>query len=289
MHRTESRPFRRLPALGLASALMLALGGPAHALEHGSYSMEILVGGVPLDELAGHGKTYVEALEGREYAIRLTNHTGRRVAMAVAVDGLNSIDAKTTSAGDASKWILGPFESITLDGWQTGSDTARRFFFTTEEQSYGAWLGKTANLGVITAAVFRERETRVFRPLNYGNPGRREDSERRSEPRSQAAPGKSHGAPPPRAGATEGQAQELSDDMAATGIGREVEHRVRTVRFDGEKDPITVLEVRYEYRDGLIALGIVPRHEAPLSRRERARGFADSGFAPDPFAHPHRR
>ena len=34
---------------------------------------------------------------------------------------------------------------------------ARRFEFTSQEQSYGAWLGKTANLGIITAVFFRER------------------------------------------------------------------------------------------------------------------------------------
>ena len=39
----------------------------------------------------------------------------------------------------------------------TSRSTARQFFFTTEEKSYGAWLGKTRDLGVITAAFFRER------------------------------------------------------------------------------------------------------------------------------------
>ena len=54
--------------------------------------------------------------------------------IALSVDGLNSIDAKTTSAREASKWILGPYESITIDGWQTSSSTARRFFFATEKR-----------------------------------------------------------------------------------------------------------------------------------------------------------
>ena len=108
---------------------------------------------VHLHFFAGRGKTYIEATEGHEYSIRVTNRTARRIAVALSVDGLNTIDAKTTTAGAASKWILSPYETITLDGWQTSSAKARRFFFTTEEESYGAWLGRTTNLGIISAAV----------------------------------------------------------------------------------------------------------------------------------------
>jgi hypothetical protein len=83
---------------------------------------------------------------------------------------------------------------------------------------------------------------------------------------------------------------ELSDDLAATGIGREVDHRVRRVRFDMESSPAAVLELRYEYHDALVRLGVLPPsytcREDPLDRRERARGFEDMDFAPDPFRSP---
>ena len=52
------------------------------------------------------------------------------------------------------------------------------------------------------------------------------------------------------------------------------------------------MDLRYEYHDALVRLGIRPRHHAhfedPLARRERARGFEDMQFAPDPFD-PSRR
>ena len=47
-----------------------------------------------------------------------TPKTKELVAVALSVDGLNTIDAKRTTSFDASKWILGPYETITLDGWQ---------------------------------------------------------------------------------------------------------------------------------------------------------------------------
>jgi hypothetical protein len=81
--------------------------------------------------------------------------------------------------------------------------------------------------------------------------------------------------------------RQLSDRLAATGIGREEEHRVHRVRFDAEKSPAAVLQLRYEYHDALVKLGVLPRpyarSEDPLQRRQRARGFEDMEFAPDPY------
>ena len=251
---------------------------PLAAIERGPYSLEILVDGVPLDEYAARGRTYIEATEGREYSIRVTNHTARRVAVALSVDGLNTIDAKTSTAGEASRWILSPFQTITLDGWQTSSSTARRFFFTTEDESYGAWLGRTTRLGVISAAVFRERIPEPPAPIaepQYRDGGRAQG--KKEARRMKSAP--SAGSPPAES--------ELSDEMAATGIGRQLDHRVRRVRFESESSPAAMIELRYEYHDTLVRLGVLPRPFASdrrrLERRERARGFEGLEFAPDPF------
>ncbi len=276
---------------GVTAIAALLLPGPARALERVPYELELLVDGVPLETLPARDRTYVEALRGREYSIRLTNRTPERIAVALAVDGLNTIDAKRTPARAAAKWILGPYASVTLDGWQTGPDTARRFFFTTEEESYGAWLGRTENLGLISAAVFRERRP-VPIPIQRPVPPARKSG-------SHAAPAgperESVGdRTAPRAGAAEPGASApypleslAADELAATGIGREVGHSVRTVPFEAESSPAAVLELRYEYRDALVRLGVLPRPgsclEDALERRERARGFAGLSFAPDPF------
>lgn len=244
--------------LGLLGSLVLSASG-ARALDSGPYAMELLVGGAPVQEYPARGTTYVEALRGRDYAIRLVNRTGERVAVALSVDGLNSIDARRTSALAARKWILGPWESVTIEGWQTSGTTARRFVFTTEKDSYGAWLRRTDDLGVVGAAFFRER---------------------RPPPREVQEMTRQRGAAPtaPKA---------LSDESAATGIGDQIDHRVRAVEFEPEAAPAASLRVRYEYRDALVRLGVVPRprcdRDDALARRERARGFDDEGFAPDPY------
>jgi len=265
-------------------AFALAALTPAAALDRGPYEMEILVDGIPLPEYAARGTTYIEALEGREFSIRLTNRTDRRIAVALSVDGLNTIDAKTTTSRDAAKWILGPHQTVTLDGWQTGASTARRFFFTTEERSYGSWLGQTRNLGIISSAVFREQ---VHPPAPIAAPQLRED-----ESSSGDRKGKKMRSEAPRsslegAGEPSERSRQDADDMAATGIGQQIDHRVRRVRFDAEAAPAATMQVRYEYRPVLVRLGVLPRpyfrYDDPLERRERARGFEEPAFAPDPY------
>ena len=75
----------------------------------------------------------------------------------------------------------------------------------------------------------------------------------------------------------------VSEEMAATGIGRRIGHDVRRVHFQAERNPAAVLQLRYEYRDALVRLGVLPSLDEPLARRERADGFDDTGFAPDPY------
>ena len=135
--------------------------------------VEILVGDAPQPRYAHAGRWYVEARKGLDYAIRLRNPYGVRVAVALSVDGLNTIDARETTAAAARKWVLGPYETIVISGWQTSQTEARRFEFTTEPNSYGQALGKTANLGVISARVLpgaRDDSLALHRQRFQGSP-----------------------------------------------------------------------------------------------------------------------
>lgn len=250
-------------AVVVAAGLMAA---PATAWQGAGYSAEVLVNGRPLTEYSARAATYIEALRDAEYAVRLTNHTSGRVAVALAVDGLNSIDAKSTPARTASKWVLGPYESIVVEGWQVSSSSARRFYFTSEADSYGAWLGKTDNLGVIEAAFFRER---CPEPV-YQKPWAGESGGRSNAPAAPRALGESK----------RQESGKALDDYAATGIGRKVDNPVRRVRLDLEDHPAATARIRYEYREQLVRLGVLPWPWAPdpLARREGAQGFA-----PDPY------
>ena len=138
-------------ALASAAASLSASGGPG-------YSLSVLVDGAAVPEYAARNRVYVEALKGKEFVLRIANPTGRRVAVALSVDGRNVIDAKRTGSQDAAKWVLSPWETIDVPGWQVSGATARRFFFTETSKSYAKWLGDTANVGTIEAVFYRERE-----------------------------------------------------------------------------------------------------------------------------------
>ena len=235
----------------------------------GSADVDVLVGGVAQRRYSHDGRWYVEAVKAREYAIRLHNPYGVRVAVALSVDGLNTIDARETTASDARKWVLAPYETVTISGWQTSRTHARRFEFTTEERSYGQALGKTANLGVISAAFFRERVP-VFHAAESAK-----DSARSQAPPLAAAPA----AEAPAASAS-GQ-RRADNEYAATGMGRKTDHVVERVWLDLEESPARTVSIRYEFRPQLVRLGILSSAlPDPLQRREGARGF-ESEFSPE--------
>jgi hypothetical protein len=271
-HPWRSRSARSLCAIAAVAAIGLPLS--ASALVSGDLAIEVLVGGESSREYHARGATYVEARRGAEYSLRLSNRSGIRVAVALAVDGLNSIDAKTTSAATAAKWVLDPWETITIDGWQTSQDAARRFVFTTEPDSYGAWLGRTDNLGVIEAVVFRERP--LVKELAGRSMGSDESADGAKREQQGAAPMAQHD--------KRSAADAPSPLHAATGIGRRVDHRVRHVELELEPEPSSRGRIRYEYRPQLVALGVLPPPPSPdpLDRREQARGFTASEFCPDP-------
>lgn len=235
-----SRLFRTVAVLTLLLTTTTAIGTAQNSsqdritkrIPYPTFELTVLVDGQPLTEYRSHGRSSVDAVRGAEYELRLRNSSPDRVAVALSVDGLNTIDAQQTSAWNASKWVIEPYQTITISGWQMSSERARRFYFTTERDSYAAKLGRQADLGVISAVFFRERNRRV--PITRGSEGPRP---------SDSAAGMGGAQPQLRAEASR-------DKQAATGIGRSVRNDVREIDMDLESRPAAELTVRYEYGRG---------------------------------------
>ena len=249
-----------------------------------SFEVDVLVNGRYMEEYHARGRSYIEAIAGAEYEVRVRNPLPYRVAVALSVDGLNSIDARRTSAWNASKWVIEPYGTIHIGGWQMSSERARRFYFTSERDSYAAKLGQTSNLGLISAVFFRE--TRPI-PIPIAPPPRpypREEDGARDRKRSDAptASAEAQGAAKQR---SDSIVSRPDDEYAATGIGRSVRNDVRWVSMDLDSRPAAEVTLRYEYYPALVRLGILPRHyDRPdsLRRREGATGFEDRRFSPEP-------
>lgn len=265
----------RTPASTLALILTLAgSSGPA-AEGSGGFGLDVLVDGSPRPELAARGTVYVEALRGRDYALRLSNPTGARVAVALSVDGLNTIDSRHTSALGARKWVLAPYETVVIPGWQISNAASRKFVFTGERASYGAALGKTQDLGVIEAAFFREKA--IWRETRGISANENTDS----LAAAQAAPGRVGERDHSQKSPSPSDSSALSDEYAATGMGRQTRFGVMQVELDVESEPAAVVRLRYEFHPQLVALGVLPHDPDPsrIARRERARGFEE--FCPE--------
>jgi hypothetical protein len=286
----------------LAAEAGIASGG-------GTSELSVLVDGASLAEYPHGDRTYIEAVRGRDFTLRVSNPTSERVAVAISVDGRNVIDAKRTTAERGTKWVLYPGQTMDVPGWQISGDTARRFFFTDVASSYAKWLGDTAHVGVIEAVFFREK-VRPPRPIaerpyrnesqvpdemagdSFGVPDgnstnnrpdldARERQSRSDSPKSAQAP-----APPPEAGAAakDGVVRRSEPSgLAATGIGERIKNPIQWVSFDEDPRPIARVALRYEYRRELVRLGVLSSRD-DLAARERARGF-EPEYAPDPDRH----
>ena len=281
---------------------LLFAAGTAFANAPAGFGLEVLVDGSARPEYPARGTVYVEALRGRDFSLRITNPLGVRVAVALSVDGLNTIDAKHTTARDARKWILDPYQTVVIPGWQVSGDTSRKFYFTGETRSYGAQLGQTSNLGTIEAVFFREKQpyrARYQEKISLRERGKDEEriasNEKRDgrldEPDAGALAGAAQ-APAPReilardhskespSSYSQKSSSSLSDELAGTGIGRRTRFDVTRVDVDLEDAPAMSVRLRYEFRPQLVALGVLRESPDPVARREAGRGFSD--FCPEP-------
>jgi len=234
----------------------------------------------------------VEARDGCEYAIQLTNNTSDRVAIHLSVDGLNTIDASQSSPSRGPRWVLEPWQSALIPGWQTGSTHSRRFYFTTADESYADWIGDTSDAGQIRIVAYRERRPRpqpiTIDPGWDGTRRRSGDSSSggaRSEWNGDSAASAEKRVPAEAAPSTSDYYgdhwRSWQDERAATGIGRETSHSVRTTSFDAESASFARITFRYGYYDQLVNWGVLPQYIDPCR--------CCDGFAPDPHDYYDRR
>ena len=246
----------------------------------------------------GQDRRYLQAFAGRNYSLVLRNNTGRRVAVLVAVDGLNVVSGEISRLRpEEQMYVLSPWQTTTIRGWRTNLSEVRRFVFVDERRSYAERTGQAnSDMGWIRVLSFRERQ-----PLAWGQT---KNFYRDSSPSLPAPPpqdaqdsrvrendAKRDAAPPAPQASGKAVAPEAQDNMArgeandggtfpGTGWGERRHDPVRRVEFDPERRATDQLIFRYEYNSGLRALGILPV-QGPWRERLSTRD-SDLGFAKPP-------
>ena len=223
------------------------------------------------------GNTWVAGQPGNRYAVRLTNRSDGRVLVVLSVDGVNAISGETAAVGQTG-YVLAPRSSAEITGWRKNYSEAAAFYFTSLPDSYAARTDRPENVGVIGAAVFRERV--FWRPEprpSYGPspPFASKDSEpagessARSGAADAAAQGRERAAP---RGELKAESQRLG-----TGHGEREYSPTSQVAFERDSSrPAEVVRVRYDSYQNLVAMGVIGGRREPFDPEPFPR------FAPDP-------
>jgi hypothetical protein len=256
--------LKRLFALALLAASLPVQAGRL-------LDMEIVdrATGQTLDTYRHRGQHWVAGNPGDRYAVRLLNRTGERVLVVLSVDGVNAVSGETAAANQ-SGYVLDPWERAEIAGWRKSLSDVAQFYFTALPDSYAARTDRPDNVGVIGAAVFREkaRPQPVMPYLGQGAPGAGAESRAAEASADTAAPASAPAAKAMR------QAERLG-----TGHGEGEYAPTRYTAFErAASSPAEVLSLRYDSRDSLAARGIIPR---PVPYAPEPRPFP-GGFVPDP-------
>lgn len=277
-----------IPAFGGASTSCAAPRLPAGAYPlraaGGGYELQVLVDGVPTRTFEHAGESFVMGQMGARYTLRVVNHTGRRIEAVVSVDGRDAIDGKTADVRTKRGYLVPAWGTADIDGWRVSQAEAAAFRFTSVADSYAGRTGSARDVGVIGVAVFPEqyvapRPVYVPRPRHYEwdyndgglgyAPKGRIDAERGEAQADDALAKKSSrgAAPAPAAPADRSAVADAPSSAApapsrrpglGTEFGEAVSSPIREVAFTraNATRPSVVLGVRYNDRDGLMALGI---------------------------------
>ncbi len=206
-------------------------------------------------------RTYLEAVKGKRYQLRIRNTSNRRIGVIVAVDGRNILSgAKSFLRKNEKMYILDPYETANYKGWRTAKNRVNRFYFTSAGDSYSNAWGDRSAMGVIAVAVFDEQRRQHYKKY------RRNDINK--------------GMAPSRRGY-------LAEESTGTGFGREEYSPTIRVNFKAKNNPSFKHFFKYEWRNTLCKRGIVNCNYYEGDRRNNRFWPRESnnGYAPYPPGH----
>ena len=203
-------------------------------------------------------KKYLEARRGENYSIVVRNTMPERIGVVIAVDGRNIISGKKSYlSNNEMMYVVGPDDSVKLEGWRTDDSAVHKFYFTDVTDSYSVrTFGDTSAMGLISVAVFREKD----RPLMFHD-----------SPHMENAPAPSAGAP------GESSSKRYKSESAGTGFGDRKYSPVVRVEFAPESIPLEKILLKYEWRDVLCKKGLLN-----CGQEDRNRLWNEYGYAPFP-------
>lgn len=227
--------------------------------------------GEALPMLRWGGRQYVAGEPGNEYAIRIRNCSNRRVLAVVSVDGVNVVTGETADPGQ-SGYVIEPGDYVNIAGWRKDMSRTAAFYFTDPADSYAARTGRPDDLGVIGVALFRERGRKNAVAKDAGGVANAPAPYAAESSRADSAKSAGSLARLP-----------ASEPSLGTGHGRREDSPAEWVAFEREDGgPDEVVAIRYERRETLVAMGVLPSPSRHPRWREPDPFPNGAGFVPDP-------
>ncbi len=264
--------MKPLPAVRTTLALVAALASltalPAHAVG-GLADVQVIDrdSGETLTVYRHQGEHWVAGRPGARYAVSVRNATPGRVLSVVSVDGVNVISGETAHWRQTG-YVLSPWQQHAINGWRKSDTEVAAFHFTASSDSYAERTGRPAHVGVVGVAVFREKPLPPP-PAVAPSPMLREQGaaqeSRSSAPSSSAA-----------------DATAAARPRLGTGHGDRETSVVSHTTFERRSQrPDELIRIRYDSRENLVAMGIIPTQPMP-PRPNPFPGKVSPGYAPDP-------
>ncbi|HEY9094206.1 MAG TPA: hypothetical protein VIN35_00575, partial [Hydrogenophaga sp.] len=187
-----------------------------------------------------------------------------------------------TAAFNQTGYVLDPWQSYRVTGWRKSDDEVAAFHFTASPASYAERTGRPEQVGVIGVALFRERVDPPAVSVPWSRHRGAPESPRFDLER-QEAPAPSPSASAKRGAAADAVAESLAAPRLGTGHGaREVDTIGHTTFERRGSRPDEIVRIRYDSRENLIAMGVIPVRAIPPRPNPFPRGNND-GYAPDPY------
>ena len=278
-------PTRRALLTLIAAAAASACSSPPAAAVGSLVDLQIVdrSRGETLSTWRHRGASYVAGRPGDRYAVRLTNRSPGRVLVVLSVDGVNAVSGETAAVSQTG-YVLAPYQSAEITGWRKSYSEAAAFYFTALPDSYAARTGRPDNVGVIGAAVFRERVPEAVGGWFQPAPpvaAKESGASNRMEAERQAPAATTADA----AGVAQEAARRSRSDPTAreekklgTGHGeREYSPTTQTAFERASSAPAEIVQVRYDSYANLLASGVIQRAR-PATRQPDAF----PSFVPDP-------
>jgi hypothetical protein len=281
--------------LCLVSLIALTGGCKAEAVRGNLADLTIIDRdtGAVLTPYRYHGEYWVAGRPGSRYAVEVRNHLGERLLVVMSVDGVNVVSGDT-AAWDQGGYVFSPGELYQVTGWRKSDAEVAAFTFTESPNSYAERTGRSANVGVIGVALFRERPpqpiaaqlappaeiARIEAPVAAAATPPRASFPPQlnalSAPAVQAPAASTNAmqppAPPPAA----------PEPKLGTGHGNREYSFVSNTQFHRmQSTPNEILHIHYDSRANLIAMGIIPRGRPPATYGNPFPG-SEPSYVPDP-------